>query len=236
MNLVVDIGNTNIKIGVFDQGQMILKGSIEAFNFESLSRILVKHPKVVRAIVSSVREIEKVERVGIEIHYLDHTTVVPFNNNYTTSDTLGLDRVSLVSAAALKYPNKDCLVIDAGTCITYDFIDKTGTYWGGAISPGVHMRLKSMHHFTSKLPDLKLRKVDKLIGNSTESSMMIGAVEGTRREVLKTIEDYKSRYPDMLTIITGGDLEIFANLSKNGIFASPNFLIEGLNYILEHNA
>jgi type III pantothenate kinase len=128
------------------------------------------------------------------------------------------------------------LIIDAGTCITYDFVDKNGVYQGGAISPGLSMRFKAMHNFTGKLPLISADDYQaSQIGQSTKASMQIGVVEGMINEINGFVQSYQVDYEDLTVILTGGDHQLLLTRLKNSIFATSNFLIEGLNFILEYN-
>jgi len=166
---------------------------------------------------------------------LSHTSKTPFKNSYATPDTLGADRIAVVVAAFYEYPRKNVLVIDAGTCITYDIINDYGEYLGGAISPGLQMRYKAMHNQTDALPLLRPNEILDFVGNTTESSMHSGVINGTVQEVDGVIEQYKQRFKDLTVILTGGDAHFFAKRLKNSIFANSKFLLEGLNYLLEYN-
>ena len=166
---------------------------------------------------------------------LNHDAKIPFKNEYATPRTLGVDRIALVSAAAIKFPKENVLVIDAGSCITYDFLSATNTYLGGAISPGIKMRFKALHHFTDKLPLLEKKLPENWIGDSTENSMQIGVIKGIQNEIEGYISLYKEKFKNLTVILTGGDADFLRDSLKNDIFADSNFLLEGLNYILEHN-
>ncbi len=196
--------------------------------------------EVERAIISSVVGdqlfSEMKQASAFFVMQLTHETQVPFINKYATPATLGLDRIALVAGAVDAYPHKNCLIIDAGTCITYDFVNNKGEYLGGAISPGIQMRLKAMNHFTARLPMAKVSDLHDFIGGTTHESLSSGAVHGAINEVVGTIKKYKSRFPEMITILTGGDLEVFDGLLKNTIFAAPEILLRGLNNILDQHA
>ncbi|HLS11032.1 MAG TPA: type III pantothenate kinase, partial [Flavobacteriaceae bacterium] len=146
-----------------------------------------------------------------------------------------VDRIALVSGAIQKYPNANVLVIDAGTCITYDFIDATATYYGGAISPGLTMRYKAMHTFTENLPLLERVKEVSLIGTNTQDSMHSGVLLGMAYEVEGYINAYRKKFPDLITVLTGGDAQFLRDTIKNDIFANTNLLLEGLLNILNYN-
>ncbi|MFA5300654.1 MAG: type III pantothenate kinase, partial [Lutibacter sp.] len=171
----------------------------------------------------------------INLIELDYNTKVPFLNNYATPKTLGVDRIALVSSAFSNYPNKNVLIIDAGTCITYDFINHEGNYYGGAISPGIEMRYKALHVFTEKLPLLRPELMYQLVGDSTETSIHSGILNGVIGEIDSIVEKYRKKNTDLTVVLTGGDVNFLSNRLKNSIFANPNFLLEGLNTILTYN-
>jgi len=239
MNLIIDVGNTRIKLAIFNMGEIIHTESITKEIFTIKLFDLIKKFKCINAIISSVSSLEKSQindlKTKINLIELNSTTKVPFKNNYATPKTLGVDRIALVSSAILNYPNKNVLVIDAGTCITYDFINFEGCYFGGAISPGLIMRYKSLNVYTDKLPLLEPVYVSDLVGDSTEKSIHIGIVNGVINEMNGFIDQYRKKNKDLTVVLTGGDINFLANRLKNGIFANPNFLLEGLNNILTYN-
>jgi type III pantothenate kinase len=191
------------------------------------------------AIISSVGSLKKsqIAKLHAEINLieLDYSTKVPFVNKYGTPKTLGVDRIALVSSAIAKYPKKNVLIIDAGTCITYDYINNEGIYYGGAISPGLQMRYKALNVFTEKLPLLEASEKFELVGNSTETSIHSGVLNGVINEIDGIINQYRKKNTDLTVVLTGGDVNFLSNRLKNGIFANPNFLLEGLNTILTYN-
>jgi len=87
-----------------------------------------------------------------KILVLNHKTKMPFINKYMTPSTLGVDRLALMAGAVNQFPKENVLVIDAGSCITYDFVNTRSEYFGGSISPGIEMRYKSVNSFTANLP------------------------------------------------------------------------------------
>jgi type III pantothenate kinase len=234
MLLAIDIGNTRIKCAVFEQHTII-----QSFVFnkesadENFKKILILYPKITYGITSSVGKIE--ERViknlekEITLERINHQTKVPFLNLYATPATLGIDRIVLAVGATLKFPDQNRLVIDAGTCITYDFVDSKNNYLGGAISPGVSLRLKSLHTFTAKLPLLDVAYPENFIGNSTQEAILSGVIHGVLHEINGFIDQYSDKYEDLTIILTGGDAIFLAKNIKNTIFANSNFLLESLN-------
>ena len=239
MNLIIDVGNTRIKTAVFEDGKMIHNESLIYESFISEAINIIKKFNCTNAIISSVGAINKSQiaklQVEISLIELNYSTKVPFVNKYSTPKTLGVDRIALVSSAISNYPKRNVLIIDAGTCITYDFVNNEGNYYGGAISPGLQMRYKALHVFTEKLPLLKPSEKCELVGNSTETSIHSGVVNGVINEIDGIVKQYRKKNTDLTVVLTGGDVNFLANRLKNGIFANPNFLLEGLNTILTHN-
>ncbi|HAF31050.1 MAG TPA: type III pantothenate kinase [Bacteroidales bacterium] len=239
MNLIIDVGNTRIKTAVFYNSKLIHTESITKESFDSDVIEIIKKYQCSNAIISSVGSLKKAQiaklHAEINLIELNYNTKVPFLNKYTTPKTLGVDRIALVSSAISKYTNKNVLIIDAGTCITYDYINNEGIYYGGAISPGLQMRYKALNFFTEKLPLLEVSEKFELVGNSTETSIHSGVINGVINEIDGIINQYRKKNTDLTVVLTGGDVNFLSNRLKNGIFANPNFLLEGLNTILTYN-
>ncbi|GAA0711455.1 type III pantothenate kinase [Aquimarina litoralis] len=240
MNLVIDVGNTSIKIGVFQKDILIHKENLKLLDFqERIEKLHQDYSFINSAILSSVANFQEKDITLLKSKFktliLDHTLKMPFQNLYATPRTLGVDRLALVAAAVCQFPKKDTLVIDAGTCITYDFKNKEEFYLGGAIAPGIRLRYTSLNNYTSKLPLLNLEAPKNHIGDSTNQSIHSGVVNGILYEIEGTIAEYCNTYPDLTVILTGGDAHFLSKRLKNSIFATSNFLLEGLNYILAFN-
>ena len=240
MNLIIDVGNTNGKIAVFNHNKIIEAATIKTSN--TINRINIftqKYNSINRAIISNVstsdnQEIK--ENLSLEsIYFLSENLKLPFNNLYKSKETLGSDRIALASAVIKNYPNSNVLVIDAGTCITMDFIDKNGNYHGGSISPGIDMRYSSLSNYTSNLPKLEKTYPSNIIGSSTEESIHSGIVNGVVFEIRESISEYQRKYKDIKVILAGGDSVFLSKPLKISIFANQNFLLEGLNFILNLN-
>ncbi|SDK91386.1 type III pantothenate kinase [Salinimicrobium catena] len=240
MNLIIDVGNTLSKVAVFQQDELIERFTVEKPDLsKKIEKIFSRHPDLDGVIISKVSQAEFSLPQNLQkkmpIINLDAGTRLPFENLYATPQTLGADRKALVAAAVKEYPGKSVLVIDAGTCITYDFKNEKDQYLGGAISPGLKMRFKALNSFTANLPLVEAREEAELIGDSTLTSIRSGVVKGILKEIDGVIEEYKEKYPELVTIITGGDAQFLSINLKNSIFANSNFLLEGLNHILEFN-
>lgn len=240
MNLIIDVGNTLVKLAIFHEHELLEQRSVVAAQFSAnVEFLLNKYPKIERGLISSVGSLpDKVLepiKSRVSLLHLSHRLQLPFKNDYETPETLGVDRMALVAAACFNYPRQNVLVIDAGTCITYDFINDDNTYKGGAISPGIAMRYKSLHSFTAKLPLLQASLPKRFFGNNTQDSIHAGVMEGVLSEIQGFISRYEENFNDLTTILTGGDAHFLRDSIKNDIFANSNFLLEGLNYILKLN-
>jgi type III pantothenate kinase len=240
LRLAIDIGNTRTKFAVFEN-RTILQASSLANEALELNNEIIKDFNVSSLIVSSVNtEVEMLLKLN-QIHQpkiiLNHTTALPITLAYQSPETLGKDRIAAVVGAQYEFPGHNVLVIDAGTCVTYDFLTAKGVYLGGAISPGIQLRLKSMNSYTSKLPLLNWTGDDKPqnIGRTTITSMLSGVINGLIAEMIGFISNYEKQYKSLKTVITGGDANFFVKELKNGIFADPNLVLKGLNEILIYN-
>jgi len=238
MNLIIDIGNTRAKLAVFKKDSIVLKKKSKHKNILKKIKNIFSEFSIFNTIISSVHQkdeklIEFIKE-NSNLIVLTHKTKVPFINHYKTPATLGVDRIALVSAAIKEYPNQNVLVIDAGTCVTYDFVSNKKEYYGGIISPGIKMRYKAMHHFTKKLPLLN-PLLYKGEGNSTENAMHLGVLKGIIYEIEGIIREFQEKNNNLTIVLTGGDKKILSNLLKSSIFANPNFILLGLNYILNYN-
>jgi type III pantothenate kinase len=239
MNLIIDAGNTRVKLAVFEKDRLVevVFIDMESF-FLEIKKILIKH-QITVGILSNVNfisedKIQKLQKL-VNLLILSSSTDVPFINLYETPETLGVDRIALVAAAVNKFTKKNILIIDAGTCITFDFVNDQTEYLGGAISPGIEMRYKALHNFTTKLPNLTKKEVQNFIGNNTDRCINSGVVNGVIQELEGVIYQYKKKYPDLTVVLTGGDTNFLSKQLKSSIFANPNFLLEGLNKILIFN-
>ena len=236
MNLVVDSGNSAAKVGIFDHQS--LKEKITFARPEDL-RDYVRKVTYRNLLISSVKSDAEVIAgwaLNAEKKFiLTKDLPLPVKSLYSTPGTLGMDRLAAVCGAYHLFPSRNSLVIDAGTCITYDFIDKSGTYHGGSISPGLQMRFQAVHTFTAKLPLVSPKADVKLIGDSTETSIQSGVVNGLLAEIEGIIHRYREKYSDLDVILCGGDAGFFENQMKASIFASPELVLIGLNSILIHN-
>jgi type III pantothenate kinase len=239
MNLCIDQGNSSTKVGIFNQNRLIESFSFVDFGKKEVSALLSKFPIescIISSVVSDNKELKEDLKNRIQfLTELSHETPIPIKNNYSTPETLGKDRLAAVIGASYLKPDQDILVIDAGTAITYDFIDSSHTYKGGNIAPGLTMRLRSLHEFTGRLPKVEPKIESPLLGNSTETALISGAVYGIVFEIDGYIDALKIKYPQLSTFLTGGSTFYFDNKLKNAIFAERNLVLIGLNRILLYN-
>ncbi len=236
--LIIDFGNTFTKIAVFRKNELIKLQTTDRVN-TLLLKELKNSFNLEYAIISSVTTIPDEVINFLQSQFLliqlNHKTAVPVINLYQTPETLGKDRLAVVVAASGLYPGKNCLVIDAGTCITYDIIDKDKKYFGGSISPGMALRFRALNTFTKRLPLVTHKNFEGLTGATTEGSIQSGVLNGITFEIDGVIGQYSALFPDLHILITGGDMNFFAKNLKSSIFAVPNLVLIGLNEILEFN-
>ena len=239
MNLVVDIGNNFFKLGIFENSNLVFSFFDKNDKIDvEIEKIIRSYSKITSALISNVSSIkinDILNKLNIKIYELDSTFIFPFKLNYKTPESLGNDRLALAAAATILFPNSNNLVIDAGTCITIDFIDNNNHFMGGSISPGVKMRYDSLNHYTANLPLLKNENNFNYPGDSTNASIHAGIIGGVSNEINGFIKQINSRNDKVNVILTGGDAKILSKTLKITIFANQNFILEGLNSILNLN-
>lgn len=237
MKLVIDIGNTNTKIALFDEKKIVSTKILQEFSIKSIINF-ASHYKIVSTIISTVKTVND-ELFKISKYFnaviLDKEILIPIKNQYKSLDTLGNDRLAGVVGANVIWPKKNIVVIDAGTCLTIDLISNEGKYLGGRISPGIQMRFQSLNTFTDKLPLLKLEKSTPFIGDDSKSSIISGVQQGILAEIKSVISDCSAQYSELIVVVTGGDCFYFEKELKKSIFAEPNLVLIGLNEILDFN-
>jgi type III pantothenate kinase len=243
-SLVIDIGNTATKMAIFNLEEVIFTEQHQNISEEVIDSFLIKY-SVTRAIISSVKN--KIEswqtylKNKVTLFYFNAAMAKGIINHYLTPETLGLDRLAAVMGARYLYPHNSSAIIDAGTCITYDWVDHVGNYYGGSISPGLNMRYKALNTFTAALPLLTVDKNFKSnFGNDTTSAIRSGVQNGIKYELEGFINNYKIDGREPNIILTGGDGIFFDTLLKNSIFApyikiEPFLVLKGLNAAILNN-
>jgi type III pantothenate kinase len=244
-NLVIDIGNTNTKVAIFEQGELTYTAHYAAIEPETLDNLISDHC-VDKVIISSVKTNSEEWEAGLkektQLIYFNTGMTSGIHNHYRTPKTLGPDRLAAVIGANQLYPGKNNLVIDGGTCITYDWVDADGNYFGGSISPGLNMRYKALNHYTAVLPVVNADDAfSKNSGDDTETAIRSGVQNGIKFELTGFIESYTTNKHELNIILTGGDSIFFDTLLKNSIFApyiknEPHLVLKGLNAAIQkHN-
>lgn len=241
MNLVIDIGNSQTKVAVFDAGEIVQTICMESLNIARLGDFKRSYPTLNQAILSSVADVdaELLKILKKDFDYFiefDHQTAVPIGNLYESKETLGLDRLAAAVGGTSLFPGKELLVIDAGTAITYDLIDKNNRFLGGNISPGLKIRFRALHEFTKKLPEIERADQWPDIGKTTEEAIRAGVQNGMIFEIDGMIDHVRKDWPECQVILTGGDLFFFDKKLKNTIFVKFEITLIGLNRILVYNA
>jgi len=239
LSLCIDQGNSSTKVGIFEQDKLIEKIVFERFGkneikilFESYVIYSCIYSTVVAHDADTISELKKKTNFFIEF---SHKTAIPIHNQYATPQTLGKDRLAGVIGASFLQPATNVLVIDAGSAITYDFIDTNGNYRGGNISPGINLRLRALHEFTNKLPLVEAKVESPLLGNDTQSAILSGVLYGIVFEIDGYIENIRKEHRSLSIFLTGGSTFYLVNKLKNAIFANENLILIGLNRILQYN-
>lgn len=239
MYLCIDHGNSCVKAGIFSGEQLVGRVVYPHFGREEAEALLRTHD-IEACIYSTVTDrateaIDCLQAGCRRVIELTHHTPIPITNRYATPHTLGNDRLAGVIGASHLCPGTDLLVVDAGSAITYDFIDAHGNYLGGSISPGLDMRLRALHEYTSKLPLVQAECDAPLPGRDTPSSILSGVLYGIAFEIDGYIERLRMEHPSLSAFLTGGSTFYFADKLKNAIFANENLILIGLNRILHYN-
>ncbi|MCB0642754.1 MAG: type III pantothenate kinase [Phaeodactylibacter sp.] len=239
MNLTIDIGNTRTKLALFQEGRLLEKWIQDSLDISFIENCAYNHP-IQKVILSSVASpsTEATDWLRDRFQFLELSTEtpLPIRNHYRSPQTLGKDRLAAVVGAFHLFPRQNCMVIDAGSCITYDLLQGSGDYWGGNISPGLDMRLKAMHQQTARLPLVPRVEPEQLLGYNTESALQNGALLGAAYEMEGFIAASETLYGKITTVLTGGDAIFFEKHLKRQIFVNQNLVLIGLNKILDYNA
>lgn len=239
MNLCIDRGNTRTKVAIFDGSLLVADRVYDIFTTTELEEVLHEF-KIGASILSDVKVADEalgkyLQQYTEHYIYLDHTVKLPVENLYETPETLGKDRIAAVVGAVTLKPDSDILVVDAGTAITYDFVDAKGVYHGGNIAPGIEMRLKALHVFTGRLPMVSVNEIKQFPGKNTTDAMLSGSIYGALFEIEGYFEALRIKYPELSIFLTGGDIKYFVSKLKSPIFAEKNLVLTGLNRILQFN-
>jgi type III pantothenate kinase len=236
--LVIDAGNTSVKAGYFENDRII---EVQRFSLNELEKLSfwAKSLNISQSVLSSV--LTKVETKLIHdlfdnCLFVTNNTSLPIQLNYSSPETLGVDRICNACYSLRHSGTQFAVTIDIGTCIKFDIVDKNKGYLGGSISPGINLRYKSLNDYTGNLPLLSNKTIPNLVGTSTELSINSGVMNGIKNELISMMEQYRLDFKDLTFFMTGGDASFFDFEPKNDIFADENLTVKGLYEIYKHNA
>ena len=239
MNLILDIGNTSVKAAIFEGRDLVVTDRIAGTGQEAIKEFC-REARIEKAIVSSVASdpsetVAWLRGEGCYVHHLTWQSKLPFKNMYQTPATLGADRLAAVAGAISQFGKSNILIIDAGSAITYDLVTKA-IFRGGTISPGMEMRFKALHTFTGRLPLCRYSHDFRYPATNTEDAITGGVVMGLAFELNEYIRTISKEYSDLITVLTGGDSQLFTELIDYEYITIPNLVLEGLNFLLEYNS
>jgi type III pantothenate kinase len=236
--LCLDFGNTRLKAGIFNGAALLEELVLPDDTVETITALVNKYQpqkSILSSVINHNTAIENILSSTSKFHLLSHNTRLNFSTAVGKPSTIGADRLALSAAAVHFYPGKNNLIIGLGSCITYNFINQYHEFLGGAISPGMEMRFKSMHEHTAKLPLVQKDWNFPVIGYDTKTNLQSGVIAGITFEIGGCIEFYEKRYDNFNVVLTGGDAGYFARHLKKEIFADLKFLFKGLYAISEVN-
>lgn len=197
--LTIDIGNTSVSVAVFSNDKLFSMVTLNKVKLMQQIRSLLKqlnapvHACLIASVTGKNKEVINLLRKHTKVILLNHKLLLPVKNRYLTPNTLGNDRLACAVGAAKLFPNRNVLIIDAGTCIKYDFVNDRGHYLGGSITPGLNMRLKALHQFTAALPLVKPSQSNRITGRTTEESILSGVMQGIKFEMEGFVKAYNSQ-------------------------------------------
>lgn len=247
MDIVLDIGNTLVKIAIFEEDRMI---DIRKFEHDDYSDLLAFVSEIginnkcgiigkvlISSTVGEIKAVSDVLKQHFKVIVVDKSIALPIVNLYVTKETLGYDRVASVIGGRFLFPASNVMTINIGTCLICDFINSDGEYLGGSISCGLKQRFKSLNSFTAKLPlidiDRREREIE-LIGRNTRDSILSGVINGMKFEIERFIAEYRNKYKDLKIIISGGDMRYFEGKLGDDIFYVDDLIIIGLHQIMKY--
>jgi type III pantothenate kinase len=236
--VAIDVGNTSIKGGYFLNGILDTVARFDVSNLNDFYSWLNNFGEI-RTVISSVVSLEHTSSIVKAVKnpmIIDVDSDTPFLNLYESKETLGIDRICNATYINNAIQTGCAVSIDIGTCIKFDLVNEKNEYLGGSISPGINLRYRSLNEFTGNLPLLSNKSAEKLVGNTTESSICSGVMNGLKAEIQNLMQKYEDIYPGLTFFVTGGDAKYFELHSKNDIFADENLTIKGLFEIYMHNA
>jgi len=231
--VIVDAGNTSVKVALVKNSQIL---SVHRFAQVSDALSTISDADVVCASVLNENFRQFFIERGVSFYQITHQSTLPYKSAYESMETIGVDRLCNMAAAFRLFGSQNCLVVDIGTCIKFDFISENNVYLGGSIAPGIELRYKALYEHTSQLPMLDFKSAVSIIGEDTNKSMHSGVINGIQHEIQGMIMRYEKDFGDLKILITGGDASYFEFPQKSNIFANKNLTLEGIVEIYEINA
>ncbi len=240
MNLIIDIGNSRVKVAVMDGEQVLDFAATENYTEDIVKKFVAKYD-ILRSIVSSTRGpqscvVDSVCSIVGHCLFFDASLKVPIDVQYATPHTLGRDRLAAAIGAREMFGDGDMLIVDFGTAITIDLVTRSGGFEGGAISAGVMLRFRALHDFTASLPMCEPTFEELEVARTTKDAVMQGVMNGVCYEIEGYISRFLQKYDELMVIFVGGDAKFFEKRIKNTIFVNRELLFRGLNRILDYNA
>lgn len=237
--LCLDFGNTRLKCAVFEDDRIKEVVVLENDLPETIGQLIHRYrpeKSILSSVINHSPALEAQLAEHTRFHKLGHTSQLPFTTPVGKPETIGADRLAICSAAVNLFPDGHNLAIGLGTCITYNFINKSHEFLGGSISPGLHMRFRAMHEQTALLPLVQAEHQFPLVGYDTKTNLLSGVILGMAKEIDGIIDAYALKYSNFNVQLTGGDMGFFVPHLKNRIFADPYLIFKGLYAISEYNS
>ncbi len=238
MNLIVDAGNSTVKLYAFEAGTVQCQKSFAYDDFFSENASVTEFIQAEKGIICNVSKYTSAEIIDkcspVPFVEFSHSMDCPISNAYKTPHTLGLDRLAAAIGAESLAPHCNKLIIDIGTAMTIDFVDETACYVGGNISLGLDTRFRALHDYTGKLPLCTAPEFVTLTGQTTSEAIGNGVALGMVYEIEGYIREYVDKYQNVTVFLTGGYAQFFEKRIKNLIFANQNLVALGLNAILQY--
>jgi len=242
-NLILDFGNTALKVAVFQNSELIHFQKIpntEVCIIPKLEECIAPYKNISATIISSVTDIKAevlsfLQKSFPLVLQLSETTKIPISSLYKTPQTFGKDRLAALVGTFSEFKNQNLLIVDAGTAITFDVLTAENKFIGGNIASGLYMRFKALHHFTSKLPLVQPHNEFSLLGLSTEEAIVCGVQNGLLFEIEGYYNNLSKIYQNLIVIFTGGDADFLQKKSKIPSILRPHLVLFGLNFLLNYN-
>lgn len=239
MTLAIDIGNTSAKLALYRGEELLKFMRLTDSWIDTLTRLSTEFGHIRHALISNVASeqhelMEVLQKMEITPHNLTWETPEAHSLLYNIPQGLGADRLAADIGAMTLSEGHPILVVDAGTCLTFDVIDAKATYVGGSISPGIELRLKAMHDHTAALPLFTAQGKAPIVGTDLEGAMRGGCLNGLRWEIEGYTRHLQSHgYPNLKVYYTGGNDLQLANDVDQCVTHDPMLVMKGLRHVFK---